>query len=511
MGHARRLILVLTTGVLLILAQANMGRAQAFELINSFAGCPVEGCGPGVGDGATPFVDSPLVLGPDGNFYGVAGLDWRPGEETARSWGTIFRVSTNGMRTVLHSFDGIGPGGCGPSTVTFGADGALYGAAVACWGEGSSVIFRLAGTSYQVLEEFPQGGFRPTFLTTGADGSIYGCGGAPGSGRFFKWNGTLTILPGSSGCPSNMRLAPDGNFYWAQAFHLPFDVHWGAVMRINPADGLAVQAHTFPSEDSIVPESNVILGQDGALYGTSTRFGIGGPTRLYRMPLYGALTYLPYSEFGYANPLLACVDGSIYVVKSVLGASHPGIARLMPDGTLVPVHVFGGVDGSGGISPLTRGPDGHFYGMTREGGEHGFGVFFRLRMPIADIKANGADGPIAVGPGDPLQIAMAFDASATEVVNPSEAYLAVVTPALQILWATSSGFSLTPAPLYTGPLPSFPSTQLINIPDAAVLPTGDYYWVAIVDADSNGVPNGHYVDFVKTTKTAPSLATVRRR
>jgi hypothetical protein len=65
--------------------------------------------------------------------------------------------------------------------------------------------------------------------------------------------------------------------------------------------------------------------------------------------------------------------------------------------------------------------------------------------------------------------------------------------------------------LYSGPLPSFPSTSLINIPDAAVLPPGDYYWVAIVDADANGVANGHYVDFVKTTRVAAASAVQRRR
>jgi hypothetical protein len=148
--------------------------------------------------------------------------------------------------------------------------------------------------------------------------------------------------------------------------------------------------------------------------------------------------------------------------------------------------------------------------VTQAGGEHGLGVFFRIRMPSVDMKANGTDGPIEVGAGHPLAIAMAFDA-ASDFVSPSEVYLAVVTPALQVFWTTPSGFSLTPARLYAGPLPSFSSTTLINIPDAAALPAGDYYWVAIVDADSNGVPNGHYVDFVKTTKMAAAPTLQRRR
>ena len=51
---------------------------------------------------------------------------------------------------------------------------------------------------------------------------------------------------------------------------------------------------------------------------------------------------------------------------------------------------------------------------------------------------------------------------------------------------------------------------MITIPDTSVIPGGDYYWVAIVDADANRVPNGMSVDVVKTTRAA-ALATRRGR
>ena len=284
-------------------------------------------------------------------------------------------------------------------------------------------------------------------------------------------------------------------------------IYSASIWRLRPDDVFeGVGGPEFGN--SGVPNGDLIMGYDGRLYGSMTSYPAGDPgypappqyAGVYRLTLNGIFTRL-VTSWG-VTPIGAGVDGSVY-----LGSSGGVIHRLTPDGTQVHVQGFDG--NAGRISALTRGRDGNFYGVTERGGDYDVGIFFRIRMPSVDMKANGVDGPVTVGAGTPLQISMAFDA-ASDAVSPSEVYLAVVTPALQIIWTTPGGFSLTPAPLYTGPLPSFPSTPLITIPDAAVLPAGDYYWVAIVDADSNRTPNGHYVDFVKTTKAATALATRRQ-
>jgi len=255
------------------------------------------------------------------------------------------------------------------------------------------------------------------------------------------------------------------------------------------------------ADESTLADENFMVGPDGNFYGSVNR---QGARRIYRLLPDGNYTLLSGSAGLW--PLAFAPDGSIFARTDAGGA---GAIAQFTRGTQLPVHAFDGTDGDGAFSPLVRGADGHLYGLRSEGGEYGLGVLYRIRLPRVDLKANGSDGPITVGAGSALQIAMAFDA-ASDALSPSEVYLAVVTPALQIIWTTPSGFSLTPAPIYSGPLPSFPSSPLINIPDAAVLPPGDYYWVAIVDADADGVPNGHYVDFVKTTKAAAAL-TARRR
>jgi hypothetical protein len=347
----------------------------------------------------------------------------------------------------------------------------------------------------ETVQEFPAPGVQPLVLVASSTGifHVWGTDAAQTSGN-YRWDetdGTLTSL-GSHG--ARMVPAPDGNVYVPVAIN-HFVIGWfGWIVRL--ADG--VRIHDFPVDEA--PSDNLIVGTDGNLYGFASHRPNG--LRPYRLTPGGAFTYLGDRDI---VPVGMTADGSLYCFTASGGDA---IVRFR-NGTVTPVHTFDGSDGSGFFSPLTRGADGHLYGIRSDGGEHGLGVLYRLRMPTVDLKANGLDGPITVGAGSPLQISMAFDA-ASDALSPSEVYLAVVTPGLQIVWTTPSGFSLTPAPIYSGPLPSFPSSPLINIPDAAVMPAGDYYWVAIVDADSNGVPNGHYVDFVKTTRAASALATRRR-
>lgn len=484
---------------------ASTAGAQQFELISSFTGCAPEGCGT-TGDPAHP---GSLVRGPDGNFYGTSGFDRRPGDPGPRSWGTVFRIAPDGARQILHVFDGTTAGGCGTAGVTFGQDGALYGVT----GGGCAtpatgrVIFRISDGSYSVVQELPAGSLIPYTFVAGSNGAFYGLAHVdPDRTAVVKWDGnsvTQVTAFGSQAILTNLVPAPDGNIYFSwEVNNSIIELNLGKIYRLTPSDALQTVWESF---DRIVPRGDLVVGPDGTLYGSTVQFITGvGPLRPYRLTPGGALTYYPGATPGIVRA--ADVDHSVYLET---GGAFGSIARLFPDGTLVPVHQFEETDGAGPMSQLVRGADGHLYGTRGDGGADGLGTFYRLRMPTVDLKANGLDGPVVVSTGNPLQVSMSFDA-ASDAVSPSEVYLAVVTPALQVIWTTPGGFSLTPAPIYSGPLPSFASAPLINIPDAAVMPSGDYYWVAIVDTDANGVPNAHYVDFVKTTKAAAAIA-IRRR
>ncbi|MBV8148874.1 MAG: hypothetical protein JO092_07265, partial [Candidatus Eremiobacteraeota bacterium] len=60
------------------------------------------------------------------------------------SYGTVFRLTTSGSETVLHSFAG-GNDGCTPFSAVTYAKGKLYGTAVACGGPGGDgSVFELS-------------------------------------------------------------------------------------------------------------------------------------------------------------------------------------------------------------------------------------------------------------------------------------------------------------------------------------------------------------------------------
>jgi hypothetical protein len=126
-----------------------------------------------------------------------------------------------------------------------------------------------------------------------------------------------------------------------------------------------------------------------------------------------------------------------------------------------------------------------------------------LTAPSVDLTVNGADGPLTLGPGDPLNLAFAFDAPGG-AVNPTEVYAGFITTSGIVWFHPTNGVSLTPTRLYQGPLSPFGPAPLLSIPDASAVPPGPWVWFVIIDYDSDGVVNGDYVDFAVTTVTGGS-------
>lgn len=153
--------------------------------------------------------------------------------------------------------------------------------------------------------------------------------------------------------------------------------------------------------DGSLTQSGVIMGSDGALYGTTTNttFTSGGlifrttvdggnPQTLYQLGTNDTDGYSPRAE------LLLASDGYFY------GTTHFGprsgfnqtrgsgsLFRIRQDGSgFETIHYFGnatddvGVVNSDGIYPdaaLIEGPDGYLYGVATSGGPSGTGTVFR--------------------------------------------------------------------------------------------------------------------------------------
>lgn len=157
-----------------------------------------------------------LTLARDGTFYGMTE------EGGNNSYGTVFRVTTNGTLTTLVSFNGTN--GANPYFgLTLGTDGNLYGTTEEGGSGGKGTVFQLTTNGLlTTLVSFTNAS--PSGLTLGSDDNFYGTtqGGAPSGGIFFQatTNGTLTPIGpfkpefgGIVGPQPPLALGNDGNFY----------------------------------------------------------------------------------------------------------------------------------------------------------------------------------------------------------------------------------------------------------------------------------------------------------
>ncbi len=78
-----------------------------------------------------------LIPGRDGNFYGT------PEYGGSGGFGTVFKVTTSGVMTVLGNFDSFNTGGDPYGGVTFGPDGNLYGTTYFSGPGGVGTVFRV--------------------------------------------------------------------------------------------------------------------------------------------------------------------------------------------------------------------------------------------------------------------------------------------------------------------------------------------------------------------------------
>ena len=118
----------------------------------------------GCPDGFSP---SALVQGTDGNFYGTTG-----GGGGSTDDGTVFEITPGGTLTTLHVFSG--PDGNEPEGLTQGTDGAFYGTTASGGNSGFGVAFRLdvgLGPFVRPVLTFGKVGDRVTILGSDLTGA----------------------------------------------------------------------------------------------------------------------------------------------------------------------------------------------------------------------------------------------------------------------------------------------------------------------------------------------------
>jgi uncharacterized repeat protein (TIGR03803 family) len=320
--------------------------AGALTTLYSF--CSLASCA----DGNAP--EAGLAQGTDGNFYGTTQIGG------ANNFGTIFKITSTGTLTTLHSFrfaDGAYP----QATLVQAPSGTFYGTARQGGIVGSNgTVFKITPAGvFTALHSFSgtDGAYPSAGLVRAADGSLYGtteiggsgtyCGAGTECGTVFKITptGTLTTLHSFNGAdginPVAALVQTSGGFYGttSEGGNLSCNSPYGCgtVFKITPS-GTLTTLHRFHLADGFSPASGLTLGSDGNFYGT-TQFGAVG------------------------------VSGTVF--------------EITPAGVLTTLHSFDNTDGSNLTGGLLQASDGTFYGTTVAGGTSSDGTIFSLSLAPA--------------------------------------------------------------------------------------------------------------------------------
>jgi uncharacterized repeat protein (TIGR03803 family) len=344
----------------------------------------------------SPFADwgknpnGSLIKGPDANYYGMTYTGGTFGS------GTIFKISPAGLITILHQLnyatDGANPFG----NLTLGKDGLLYGMTNIGGVNSYGTIFKITTAGlFTVIKSFnnstdganPQGQ-----MVQATDGNFYGItrrgGSGAGFGTIFRMTpaGVYTVVKAltnsateGSYCYGSLSLASDGNLYGMTSFGGKYN--YGTIFKVTTAGIYSVLKHLNLLVDGGAPKNNLVQAPDGFLYGMVQGGGTNGNGTIIRIStagVFSVLRHLKASTDGGSpyGTLIVGADGLLYGMTSFGGVNIGGtIFKMATNGTSFSVirALKSTLDGGSGRSDLLLGTDNNFYGLTSDGGSNFLG------------------------------------------------------------------------------------------------------------------------------------------
>ena len=399
---ALQLVVFLAIGILFA---AHLAQAQSLTTLYAFTDAARDGASPGAG----------LVADAQANFYGTTEYGGR------YNLGTVFKLSTAGVESVLHQFDvtisdvrgadGIYPLG----SLVIDAHGYLFGTTSEGPCPACGTVFRVApASSEKTLHNFggPGDGGQPQAgLVSDAQGNLYGTtmfGGFENNGTVFKVTpgGIETVLyrfaevAGDGMWPiSSLVLDAQGNLYGTTFGGGAAPNQNGIVFKLAP-DGTETVLYNFTGVPDGSTPNSLVLDAMGNLYGTTQRGGTFNSGTIFKLTPGGVETIL-HSFAGYPTDGAVPGPGLLMDAKGNLdGATNDGgtnvcgsfgcgtIFKLTPQGTETLLYSFcssiGCVDGAIPNGGLISDTQGNLYGTTQYGGDptcqpgRGCGVVFKL-------------------------------------------------------------------------------------------------------------------------------------
>lgn len=374
--------------VLIVCASLTAGAARAsvsYEVLSSFQK-------PGTQ------VVAPLMQHSDGHFYGVASTNG------AFRLGTVFKLTSAGALTTLHSFGGTD--GSGPTAgLVEGADQALYGTTSSGGADGFGVVFKIttAGVFTKLADFTGSNGSVPHALMRHANGSFYGLtqgGGANGFGTVFQMTSagvvtTLLNFTGSTGAAPGAEaqgpLVASGNLLYGMT-KLGGTAGLGVIFEVSTAGAyrsLGEFSGTAGTRAGANPAGGLMLNVDGALYGVTefggtNTFGVAFKITTAASPVYTVLRH--FADPTGSQPVGTLVrgsDGQLYGATANGGVSARGtLFKITTTGTHTLLTSFTGETGATLGSAPRASPcvaaDGLFYLLTSAGSTGNMGSFCKI-------------------------------------------------------------------------------------------------------------------------------------
>ena len=292
-------------------------------------------------DGGLP--EAGLVQTIDGDFYGAAAIGGSSG------YGTIFKITPAGKLTTVYEFQNSTDGGNPLGALVQAGNGIFYG--TTSYGGGNpctcGTVFKVtsAGT-LTTLHTFVGGGTEGNYpeagLAQGTDGNFYGTtvgGGANGYGTVFEITpaGTLTTLHSFDSTDganpwAGLVQGTDGNFYGTTTYGGTSGsgcagFGCGTVFKISSA-GTLTTLHNFDGNDGGIPTGGLAQATNGVFYGTTSGYGANYGGTIFKITTAGTLTTLHnFDVTDGANPLggpAQATNGTFYGTTSGGGTDNDG-------------------------------------------------------------------------------------------------------------------------------------------------------------------------------------------
>ncbi len=426
-----------------LLLCAGIAGAQTVTTLYNFVG--------GKKSGANPWYVT-LVQGTNGQLYGTT---YNGG---SNGLGTFFEITTSGTFTLLHSFTGTATDGASPTGgLTLGTDGNFYGTTQMGGTSLQGTVYKMttAGT-ITVLHSFNSvfdGSFPWGPPIEGTDGNFYGTasGGKGQDGLVYKIttsSGAYSTIYTFVGTTGVSPIAPptqgtDGNLYIPVS--LGGTSECGTIVKLTTA-GVLQSSYDFPcGAGGAFPIGPLVQASNGNFYSTTQDGGTEGEGTIYQVTTSLGVTVLHSfgalfgdGEYPGAGLLLA-TDGNYY------GSTAEGGS--FDDGTLFNTTVGGiysdlySFNNSANLiqmaplSPPVQNTSGVLYGVTEFGGTNNQGTIYSLNMGLGSfVNAplfSGKEGGsvLILGQGFNAASKVTFNGVPASFVVKSDTHLSATVPA----------------------------------------------------------------------------------